>query len=337
MRERSQFFEMNVLSEGFFQSVNCANCAAPFSEWFPVMVVWGFGLTRVDGGQKVAYGTFDGVYFHDLREPNREPVKVLALTDVAQVDVLDDYGLLIVLSGAVAYFLIYPTPASNCSLEGQVITFPLDALEAMDPLAGLKRAKLIAAHTSFFKSVICVGRTFVCVVKTSPLSSTIKIFEPIDQNVRGRNKPTFRKLLQGGNDTLRIYKEFYIPVHSSSIRFLRMKLCVACVNGFEIIDPDTLDTQGLFDPSDESLDFVRRRSHNTRPKPVAIYRIENEFFLCYDGACVARKRTTALISILQSSHFILTAADEGHGRISWCTGKERQRVSVSHTCMYVCA
>ena len=168
---------------------------------------------------------------------------------------------------------------------GQVITFPLDALEAMDPLAGLKRAKRIAAHTSFFKSGICVGRTFVCIVKTSPLSSTIKIFEPIEQNIRGRNKPTFRKLLQGGNDTLRIYKEFYIPVQSSSIHFLRTKLCVACVNGFEIIDPDTLDTQGLLDPSDESLDFVRRRSDNTRPKPVAIYRIENEFLLCYDGAC----------------------------------------------------
>ena len=57
------------------------------------------------------------------------------------------------------------------------------------------------------------------------------------------------------------------------------------MNGFEIIEPDTLDTQGLLDPSDESLDFVRRRSDNTRPKPVAIYRIENEFLLCYDGAC----------------------------------------------------
>lgn len=56
-------------------------------------------ICRVGGGQKVAYGTFDGVYFQDLREPNREPIKVLALTDVAQVDVLDEYGLLIVLSG----------------------------------------------------------------------------------------------------------------------------------------------------------------------------------------------------------------------------------------------
>ena len=32
MRERSQFFEMNILPEGFFQSVNRANFATPFSE-----------------------------------------------------------------------------------------------------------------------------------------------------------------------------------------------------------------------------------------------------------------------------------------------------------------
>ena len=50
-------------------------------------------------GRKVVYGTDDGVYISDLREQNRDPVKMLALTDVAQVDVLDDYGLLIVLSG----------------------------------------------------------------------------------------------------------------------------------------------------------------------------------------------------------------------------------------------
>ena len=165
--------------------------------------------------------------------------------------------------------------------------FPLDALEAMDLLAGLKRAKHIATHTSFFKSGICVRRMFVCIVKTSPLSSTIKIFEPIDQNIRGRNKRMFRKLLQDGNDMLRIYEEFYIPVQSSSIHLLRTKLCVACVNVFEILDSDTLerlDSQGLLDPSDE---FVRRRGDNTRPKSVAIYRIENQFSLCDDGACFA--------------------------------------------------
>ena len=45
------------------------------------------------------FGTDDGVYLSDLREPRQEPVKVLALLDVLQVDVLEDYQLLIVLSG----------------------------------------------------------------------------------------------------------------------------------------------------------------------------------------------------------------------------------------------
>lgn len=92
-----------------------------------------------------------------------------------------------------------------------VITFPLDALDPRDPSAGLKRAKRVSAHTSFFKAGTCLGRTLVCVVKTSPLSSTIKALEPIDYSARGKNKPTFRKLLQGGNDTLRSFKVVLIP------------------------------------------------------------------------------------------------------------------------------
>ncbi|OBZ74240.1 Rho1 guanine nucleotide exchange factor 1 [Grifola frondosa] len=233
MRQRSNVFETVTLSEGFFVGVNRVNCAAPFSQ-----------------GKRAVYGTDDGVYLSNLWEQNREPVKVLALKDVAQVDVLEDYQLLIVLS------------------ERQVITFPLDALDPRDPLSGLKRAKRIASHISFFKAGL--------VVKASPLSSTIKTLEPIDQNIRGRSKPTFRKLLQGGNDTLR---EFYIPVQSSSIHFLKTKLCVGCTNGFEIVDLETLDTQGLLDPADASLDFVRKRENL---RPIAIYRIDNEFLLCYD-------------------------------------------------------
>ncbi len=165
------------------------------------------------------YGTDDGVYISTLWETGREPVKVLTLKDVSQVDVLEDYQLLIVLSGmfpihldlshvsTLISTLLFPfIPSCRACVERQVITFPLDALDPEDPLAGLKRAKRIASHISFFKAGVSLGKTLVCVIKTSPLSSTIKTLEPIDQNIRGRSKPTFRKLLQGGNDTLRVFK-----------------------------------------------------------------------------------------------------------------------------------
>lgn len=159
-----------------------------------------------DGGRKVVYGTDDGIYLSDFRERNRDPVKVLGLREVLQVDVLEDYQLLVVLSGRKVDSRRRTRLLFLSLTERQVITFPLDALDHMDPLAGLKRAKRIASHITFFKTGICLGKTLVCVVKASPLSSTIKTLEPIDQNVRGRNKPTFRKLLQGGNDTLRVFK-----------------------------------------------------------------------------------------------------------------------------------
>ncbi|GJJ10951.1 hypothetical protein Clacol_005180 [Clathrus columnatus] len=244
MRETNTFFDTSVLNEGFFSGINKVNCAAPFSQ-----------------GRRVAYGTADGVYFSDLRDPKRDPVKVIALTDVVQLDILDDYQLLIVLT------------------EGAVITFPLDALDPRDPSAGLKRAKRIAAHTSFFKTGFCLNRTLVCVVKSSQLSSTIKVLEPIDYTARGKSKPTFRKILQGGNDTLRLFREFYIPVESNSIHILKSRLCVGCIKGFEIIDLETLDTQTLLDPEDTSLDFIQKREF---VRPMAIYRIDHDFLLCYD-------------------------------------------------------
>jgi RHO1 GDP-GTP exchange protein 1/2 len=159
-------------------------------------------------GRRAVYGTADGVYISNLWEPHREPMKVLALADVTQVDVLEDYQLLIVLSGElfIIISLICSVLDNRLYAEGMVVTFPLDSLDPRDPQAGLKRAKRIASHISFFKAGICVGKTLVCVVKASALSSTIKVLEPIDTQTRGRNKPTFKKILQGGHDTLRPFR-----------------------------------------------------------------------------------------------------------------------------------
>jgi RHO1 GDP-GTP exchange protein 1/2 len=80
---------------------------------------------------------------------------------------------------------------------------------------------------------------------------------------------------------VRHLQEFYIPFESTSIHFLKTRLCIGCNKGFQIVDLKTLDTQGLLDPADESLEFVHKRE--TTLKPMAIYRIGSEFLLCYDG------------------------------------------------------
>lgn len=46
------------------------------------------------------YGTDEGVFFSNLRDERlRIPAKVVAIPDVTQVDVLEEFQLLIVLAG----------------------------------------------------------------------------------------------------------------------------------------------------------------------------------------------------------------------------------------------
>lgn len=208
------------------------------------------------------YGTDNGVYLANLHAKDKAPMKVISLLNVTQVEVLEDYGILIVLA------------------DRAVQTFMIDNLDPNDAVGAAKRARKISTNATFLKTGVCSNRTLVCIVKSGTVSSTIKTLEPVDPHGKaGKKQPAFRKLLQGNHELLRIYKEFYIPYESSSMHFLKSKLCVGCVKGFEIVDLDTLDTQGLLDPADASLDFVQKREN---VRPIAIYRVDGDFLLCYD-------------------------------------------------------
>ncbi|KZW01191.1 CNH-domain-containing protein [Exidia glandulosa HHB12029] len=246
LRTRSLIFDTIVLSDRFFVGdQKRVLCAVPF-----------------DGGNRVVYGAQDGVYLANLRDQSMPPVQVLMINEVVQVDVLEAQQMLIVLS------------------ERTVWAYALDALRLDDIRTNGALQRRVSSHINFFKAGTCLGRTLVCVVKTSALSSTIKALEPVDKAVRGRSKPTFRKWVQGTNDALKPYKEFYIPLESSSLHFLKSRICIGCTKGFEIVDLETLDTQGLLDPQDSTLDFVKRREGLVRP--MAIYRVDTDFLLCYD-------------------------------------------------------
>ncbi|EAQ89752.1 conserved hypothetical protein [Chaetomium globosum CBS 148.51] len=243
LRARADFLNTTVITSGFFSGTNKVNCVAPF-----------------DGGRKLIYGTDNGIYVSDRRsKDNAPPKRVIDVPSVTQVDVLEEYSLLLVLS--------------NRSL----LSYQLGALDPNEPISS-KRSKKIQSHCNFFKTGICLGRHLVCCVKSSALSTTIKVYEPNDAMSRTKKQKGLSKMFNAGQDELKPFKEFYIPTESSSVHFLKSKLCVACARGFEVVSLETLETQSLLDQADTSLDFVSRKEG---VKPIHIERLNGEFLLNY--------------------------------------------------------
>ncbi|KAJ7252110.1 CNH domain-containing protein [Mycena haematopus] len=237
--KQNMVFNTIALSKCFFGS-NKVNCAAPFSD-----------------GQRIAYGTNDAVYISDLRDISKDPLKVpLTLPDVRQIEILEDYHLVIVLSARDLY------------------TFPLDMLDHSDRL---KYANRISTQTSFFKTGFCLGRVLVCIVGMNGLASTFKVVEPIKPNLRA--KPTFKKLLQGGNGTLRLFRAFDIPDQPTSIHYVETRMVIVSSTGFVIVHLESSKKQELPDPEDESSGFVPKR---VNLRLMASYRINKDFLLCYN-------------------------------------------------------
>lgn len=247
LRERSSnFYTKTTLCEGFFNAQNRVNCLVP-----------------TDGGRKLIYGTDNGIYLADRwpKDKTIRPKRILDAIQVSQIDMLEEYKLLLVLS--------------NKTLT----SYPFDALEPnnQNPLA--TRPRKIQGHINFFKAGIGLGRHLVCSVKTSALSTTIKVYEPMDDLTKGRKKPGLSKMFANGTqDALKPFKEFYIPAESSSVHFLRSTLCVGCARGFEVVSLETTERQSLLDQADTSLDFVTRKEN---VKPIHIERLNGEFLLNY--------------------------------------------------------
>ncbi|GIK00258.1 RHO1 GDP-GTP exchange protein 2 [Aspergillus viridinutans] len=247
LRERnSNFYNKTVLCSNFFTSANRVNCLVP-----------------VDGGRKLVYGTDSGIFISERwpKDKSAKPRRVLDASQVTQIDTLEEYQLLLVLA--------------NKTLS----SYPMEALELAEGQNSMaKRPKKIQGHANFFKAGIGLGRHLVCSVKTSALSSTIKVYEPMDNLAKGKKKSAVSKMFQSGQDTLKPFKEYYIPAESSSIHFLRSTLCVGCARGFEVVSLETTETQSLLDQADTSLDFVARKEN---VKPIHIERMNGEFLLNY--------------------------------------------------------
>ncbi|KAH6579904.1 hypothetical protein BASA50_006377 [Batrachochytrium salamandrivorans] len=253
LAERKRKFEIITLVSTGFPVNNRINCSILFQD----RLVLGTDFGLFVGPEYLATSAIS----NDVLD-NRF-VKVIDLERIVQVDVLLNNDNLLVLS------------------DKTLFSFPLQVLDSLEEDSSniLRHGKKIGSHVSFFKQGVCSERTLVCAVKSTALTATIKVLEPVGLsagNLRGK----IGKLFRATNDALRVYKEFYIPTESKSIHFLKSKLCVGCAKGFEIVDLESLNTQGLLDPTDESLEFVLKKE---TVRPISIFRVrDGDFFLCYN-------------------------------------------------------
>ncbi|KAL7929282.1 CNH domain-containing protein [Trichoderma chlorosporum] len=234
LQSRPGIFNPVIIFSNILSGPGKINCAVP-----------------LDHGQKVLYGTDNGVYLSSLGENWSAPEQVLDAQHITQIDVLEERQLLLVRSNKILQSY------SLAKLDSHKVTI-------------LQNPEILQTRCSFFKSGICMGRHMVSCVKSGLLSTTIKVF--------GTNHAVAQdESINGGYNDLELFKEFYIPRKIFSVHFLKSKICVASSQGFEVISLETLETQKLLDNTDISLEFAHKKS----PRPIHLHQIDEDFLLNY--------------------------------------------------------
>ncbi|KAI7886615.1 hypothetical protein K492DRAFT_203143 [Lichtheimia hyalospora FSU 10163] len=228
-------------------------------------------LRQENGDRQIIVGSDQGVYSckypkasrdEDLDENEANTVKrIMSVEKVYQVGIVDN-GELLVLSDKTLW------------------AFPMDMVKAGELQS--KRTRPLSQHCAFFHIGESMGKTLVCVVKLSTLTpTTIRVLEPVAVEEDKKSKRTFiQRLVRTGSESLRPYKDLYLPSEASAISLLKTKMCVSCPQEIGVIDMKSFEVQALLDPDDEELAFIFSRQDL---RPISIYRIQfAEYLVCYN-------------------------------------------------------
>ncbi|KAF5361832.1 hypothetical protein D9756_002261 [Leucocoprinus leucothites] len=245
IQRETALFELNELNHGYFSSWDKVHSVAPFD---------------AEGPKKIAYGANSGVHIMELDIDKSQPEKQFHLPEVLQIEVLEEYGILLILS------------------ERQVIAFPVDTLNTRDTPVELKHGKHLSPHASFFKCGTCLGKTIVCIVRATDLSSTLRLME-VNVQASGRVSKIAQEDFWSLNENLlTLYREIELPGRITSVHFLLDSLCMGWAGNYlSIMDVDSIAIQELLDPTDTALDFVWVDNLN----PQSVYQLQADCLLCY--------------------------------------------------------
>ncbi|KAJ7073442.1 CNH domain-containing protein [Mycena belliarum] len=246
-----------VVSHGGFGRITCA---VPDEQ--------GLAVVQTSPGN-VIYGTTEGVY-RASKDGSRP--RLLSGHNVSWIAVLPDANLFLCLAGGVFMSVRLSILNAGACRDTDI--------------------SRIATNVSFF--AVYRRRTArephrVCVLKSSALSSTLKVFDVI----------AHQQLF-----TLQLALELYIPSEIPWLRFASPTKLVAALKrgsgspakgGFELVDLPTFETQALLDLNDPALEFTQKKL-----KPLMVFRASGLFLLCYDklGFYISGRGTMARPELL---------------------------------------
>ncbi|KAI8911868.1 CNH domain-containing protein [Gorgonomyces haynaldii] len=239
--EKSKFEQVTIVSN-IFPINNKVNSSTVYKTWAILGTDTGLFLGLPSDQGSILYKSF---------------AKFMDIPTVSQVEILEKYHMLLVLSAGTLFYF---------SLSD------FDPIKKMDAKNGRK----VSSGVSFFKQGTSRDMNLIAVVKSSTIETKVKVFEPFE----GKHQSKSLFSINTPTVPLRLFKEFYIPSPSSSIHFLKARLCVGCTRGFQLVDLESLTTQDLLDVEDPLLEFVVKRD---AVNPISIFRIsESNFLICYN-------------------------------------------------------
>lgn len=194
----------------------------------------------------------------------------------------------------------------NCMLlvaKKNLYAFPLELYREPSPIYACQLGTKISSRVSFFETGYNNAELYLAVVKSTHLETSVKILQYEEQVIGGGFDEKWRwfsrKLLGAQNAQspayaynagwFGVYRRISIPCETKYLKFLRTKICLGTVNGFELIDLQTLQSRSLIDPLDSTLSLASKLTDvnggSGNHKPLGIVRLEDtdEFLCCFDS------------------------------------------------------
>ncbi|TFK71669.1 hypothetical protein BDN72DRAFT_957951 [Pluteus cervinus] len=224
-----------------------------------------------DGRGLVAIGCAEGVWIGFRHDPNSMR-RVLHLKMVTQCAMLEDFGIFLVLADK-SLFAYH--------IEALVPSSPQGAQASQTP------QKLNGSRDVHFFSVGTLhGRTLIAYMKKNGLDSVFRVLEPVMEkiNERGRTPMGLGSRLgfrSAKSEWFRVYREFFLPSDTFDLIFLKARIAILCVKGFEIMDLQDFDSVTIPHREDPRLGPLAKRCEACRP--MGMFRSkDDEFLLVYD-------------------------------------------------------